>query len=309
MLDLTSTNIAVSTNIITVKNTTSTNNDISIFSVNSFNDDFDDMNTYFNFMKDNNLFTYNNISSRDLLKIDNIIIIISPYYLYYYKDKLDLYYVIKKDNISYNIHVITLFELMLFKMSNTTLLEQVNIYDKYGTIIHNKFDFIIPSHIIFLLFKSTLNITETISCINILYNVTKDTKDIIDFCKNILHNDINLNPCDNIKFKTNYMNIEFWGNLLNLNVNKMNKTVYNNFKKIIKEALDDTMIDTVQPVTQPVQHVTQPVKQKKPSLKLGKKDDIIRKSNYGMDNDSYNKYLKYKNKYNMFKAANAKQLI
>jgi len=305
MLDLTSTNIAISTNIITVKNTTSTNNDISIFSINSINDDFDDMNKYFNFMKDTNLFTYNNLSSKDLFKIDNISIIISPYYLYYYKDKLDLYYVIKKDNISY-IHVITLFELMLLKMSNTNLLEQVNIYDKYGTIIHNKFDFIIPSHIIFLLFKSTLNITETIRCINILYNITKNTKDIIDFCKNILHNDINLNPCDNIKFKTNDMNIEFWGNLLNLNVNKMNKTVYNNFKKIIKEALGDTKLDILQTVKQPVK---QPVKQKKPSLKLGKKDDIMRKSNYGMDNDSYNKYLKYKNKYNMLKAANAKQLI
>ena len=126
-------------------------------------------------------------------------------------------------------------------IKNKLFNKNINIYDKYGKNIYNKFIYEIPIYITMLLFKTTQSITEIIESIYILYKITKNTKDIIDLCKNIINDNININPYSNYYFDnlnpTDLSSVFFWSTLLNITINKNNTIMIDNFHSIIKEAL------------------------------------------------------------------------
>ena len=278
-LNTIATNLVVTQNIVTIKQETNYANTFTLDL--HFNDDtFNNITDYINYIKDTDLFSFNKINSTELLTIGNFIIKISPFLLLYYKMNLELYFIITKKNNKLYIYVITFFEYLLLQVSNDNI-NSINIYDKYGYLIHKTFDIEIPNYIVLLLFKSKFTITETINSIVALYSITNNTNNIIEFCKNIINTDIRIIPYDNVTFNNieNELSVEFWSKLLNINISKSNYNAYTQFKNIIQQIDKPIINPIIKPIIKPINK----------SLNTSGKDKI--------DVSVYNKYLKYKNKY------------
>ena len=241
LLKTTATNIAILTNIVTIENQTNYTNTFKLELYNLYGTY--NIEEYFIMLRDKHLFTYNTHDDKTLLTIGKILLCISSQQIMYYNLKLDLYFVIEKYNDNIYIYIITFFEYIILDMSikNKLFTKNINIYDKYGKNIYNNFIYEIPIYITILLFKTTQSISDIIESIYILYKITENTKDIIDLCKNIINDNININPCPNYYFNNlnqiELLDVEFWSTLLNITINKNNTIMIDNFHSIIQKSL------------------------------------------------------------------------